>query len=152
MNTSPNPSAGGRLHPLMILAALAVLLFCLVGTAAILGWIPNSVGGSQERQLSEAERLALASTLPQPAPVVPGQQLVLGNVQPQNSTAPVTNYAAAPAPDGIPLLRYAGIEDLGVFMLAEGTFHGAGLTWRSRRGRLLVGIRPRRPGTCRSAA
>jgi len=30
----------------------------------------------------------------------------------------------APAPDGISLLRYAGIEDLGVFMLAEGTFHG----------------------------
>jgi outer membrane lipoprotein SlyB len=95
------------MHPLMILAALAVLLFCLVGTAAILGWIPNSVGGNSERQLSDAERLALASTLPQGAPqpapgaVVPTQQLAPGYVQPSNSGAPaaypVQPQAYAPA-------------------------------------------------------
>jgi hypothetical protein len=32
--------------------------------------------------------------------------------------------AAAPAPDGVALLGIAGIEDLGVFMLTERTFHG----------------------------
>lgn len=122
MNTSPTPSARGRMHPLMILAALAVLLFCLVGTAAILGWIPSSVGGNKERQLSETERLALASTLPQgspqPAPGVvgnvPGQQLAPGYVQPPNSAvpadypaqpaqayAPATNYVPAPAPERV---------------------------------------------------
>ncbi|MEX5744192.1 glycine zipper 2TM domain-containing protein [Massilia sp. X63] len=83
MNTSPNPSARGRMHPLMILAALAVLLFCLVGTAAILGWIPSSVGSNSERQLSEAERLALASSLPQGAP-----QAAPGYVQPVTGGAP----------------------------------------------------------------
>ncbi len=108
MNTSPNPSVRGRMHPLMILAALAVLLFCLVGTAAILGWIPNSVGGNSERQLSDAERLALASSLPvgapQPAPgvvgAVPAQQLAPGYVQPATSAAPAVpsqNYAPAAA-------------------------------------------------------
>jgi outer membrane lipoprotein SlyB len=97
------------MHPLMILAALAVLLFCLVGTAAILGWIPNSVGGNSERQLSDTERLALASTLPQGAPqpapgvvgAAPGQQLAPGYVQPVNSGAPaaypVQPQAYAPA-------------------------------------------------------
>ena len=115
MNTSPNPSAAGRMHPLMILAALAVVLFCLVGTAAILGWIPSSVGGNKERQLSEDERLALASTLPQGAPqpapgvvgAVPGQQLVPGYVEPANSAAPAVYpaqpvQAHAPATSGAP--------------------------------------------------
>lgn len=100
MNTSPTPSTHGRMHPLMALAALAVLLFCLVGTAAILGWIPSSVGGNQERRLSEAERLALTATLPQdprqPAPglvgAVPGPQSAA-----QGSGAPPA-YAPAPSP------------------------------------------------------
>ncbi|SFB93354.1 glycine zipper 2TM domain-containing protein [Massilia yuzhufengensis] len=102
MNTSPSPAPRGRMHPLMILAALAVLLFCLVGTAAILGWIPSSVGGTSERQLAEADRLALASTLPQPAPgmvvAVPGQQLAQAYVEPAQVQAPSTvAQAYAPA-------------------------------------------------------
>ncbi|MCA1246405.1 glycine zipper 2TM domain-containing protein [Massilia sp. MS-15] len=101
MTTSPSPR--GRMHPLMMLAALAVLLFCLVGTAAILGWIPASVGSTGERQLSESERLALASTLPQgglqPAPgvAVPGQQLAPGYAGPATGGAPAT-YPVQPAP------------------------------------------------------
>jgi outer membrane lipoprotein SlyB len=90
----------------MILAALAVVLFCMVGTAAILGWIPTSTGGTAERQLSEADRLALAATLPQggaqPAPgvvaPVPGQQLAPGYAEPVNAQAPaVPAQAYAPA-------------------------------------------------------
>jgi outer membrane lipoprotein SlyB len=50
----------------MMLAALAVILFCLAGIAAIMGWIPNSVGGNAAtRQLSEADRIALASRMQQ---------------------------------------------------------------------------------------
>ncbi|MGH8853626.1 MAG: glycine zipper 2TM domain-containing protein, partial [Telluria sp.] len=108
MNTTPSPSPRGSLHPLMLLAALAVLLFCLVGTAAILGWIPTSVGGTAERQLSEADRLALASTLPQGgaqtapgvAMAVPDQQLAPSQVQaPANyQPAPAQAYPPAPAP------------------------------------------------------
>ncbi len=111
MNTSPTPPARGRMHPLMILAALAVLLFCLVGTAAILGWIPSSVGGNSERQLSDAERLALASTLPpgsaQPGmvaalpaePMAPdgGAAYAVPPAAPSQSYAPPAAYAAAPA-------------------------------------------------------
>ena len=63
MNTTPTSPVKGRLHPLMILAALAVLLFCMIGTAAIMGWIPSSIGGNANRQLSEADRVALAAAL-----------------------------------------------------------------------------------------
>ncbi|WP_288380771.1 glycine zipper 2TM domain-containing protein [uncultured Massilia sp.] len=106
MNTTSTPPTRARLHPLMILAALAVVLFCMVGTAAILGWIPTSTGGTAERQLSEADRLALAATLPQgvvqPAPGVvtaaPGQQLAPGYVEPVTAQAPaVPAQAYAPA-------------------------------------------------------
>lgn len=70
MNT-PHSTTSTRpaLHPMMILAALAVILFCLAGTAAIMGWIPSSVGGNApNRELTEADRLALsAQMLPVPA-------------------------------------------------------------------------------------
>ena len=33
-------------HPMMIIAAIAIVLFCGVGVAAIMGWLPNSIGGN----------------------------------------------------------------------------------------------------------
>jgi outer membrane lipoprotein SlyB len=77
----------------MILAALAVLLFCLVGTAAVMGWLPSSKGGTASGQLSEADRAALAANLQQgaTAPVQP-----LASAQPLAPAYPAT--AVAPAP------------------------------------------------------
>jgi len=122
MNTSPNPPTRARLHPLMILAALAVVLFCMVGTAAILGWLPTSTGGTAERQLSEADRLALAATLPQggvqPAPgvvaAVPGQQLAPGYVEPVTAQAP-----AAPLPTSAPTYAPAAAASLAAAPVRE---------------------------------
>ena len=64
MNT-PMPHTGkSTLHPMMIAAAIAVILFCLAGTAAIMGWIPSSVGGaSSTGELTPSDRAALASRL-----------------------------------------------------------------------------------------
>ena len=106
MNTQHTPSglppssnpARGRTHPLLLIAALAVVLFCLVGTAAILGWLPSSVGGNAERQLSEADRLALAATLPQDPAQAPGYAAV-PVAPPAQQLAPV---APAPAPAPAP--------------------------------------------------
>ena len=55
---------------MMILAAIAVVLFCLAGTAAIMGWIPSSIGGNTASRgdLTEADRLALAAKMDAPAP------------------------------------------------------------------------------------
>ena len=33
-------------HPMMLIAAVAVVLFCGVGTAAIMGWLPSSIGSN----------------------------------------------------------------------------------------------------------
>ena len=41
MNT-PVQTAKTGLHPLLLIAAIAVILFCAVGTAAIMGWLPKS--------------------------------------------------------------------------------------------------------------
>ncbi|MYM23749.1 glycine zipper 2TM domain-containing protein [Duganella sp. FT135W] len=38
MDTPNKPAT----HPIMVIAAVAVVLFCGVGSAAILGWLPNS--------------------------------------------------------------------------------------------------------------
>ena len=51
-------------HPLMIAAAIAIILFCLAGTAAIMGWIPSSIGGAAASgELRPSDRAALASRL-----------------------------------------------------------------------------------------
>ncbi|MEW7850336.1 glycine zipper 2TM domain-containing protein [Massilia aurea] len=89
MTTPPNMPVKNRTHPLLLLAAAAVVLFSLVGTAAIMGWLPSSVGGTANRQLTEADRLALASTLPQGG---------LQGAYPADAQAPAQAYVPAPAP------------------------------------------------------
>jgi outer membrane lipoprotein SlyB len=49
----------------LIAAAIAVILFCAVGTAAIMGWLPTSTGGNRG-QLTDADRAALSAGLQQP--------------------------------------------------------------------------------------
>ena len=88
MQPATPPSATpdrARQHPLLIAAAIAVILFCLVATAAVMGWIPSTLGGGAKNTLSEADRLALsskmaqqdnaaASVTPQPAVINPPVQ------------------------------------------------------------------------------
>jgi outer membrane lipoprotein SlyB len=58
-----------RTHPMLIIASIAVVLFCTAGTAAILGWLPASIGGNPaaQRPLGEEDR-ALLAVQAQPAP------------------------------------------------------------------------------------
>jgi len=65
MDTHPTSPARARQHPLLIVAAIAVILFCAVGTAAIMGWLPSSKGGGRG-QLTDADRAALSAGLQQP--------------------------------------------------------------------------------------
>lgn len=71
------PANGARHHPMMILAALAIILFCLAGTAAIMGWLPSSMGrGGTTTDLTASDRAALASSLADTAnPAVSGNSL-----------------------------------------------------------------------------
>lgn len=49
-------------HPLLIIAGIAVILFCAVGIAAVVGWIPTTIGKS-----AEGQPVAQADKLPSPA-------------------------------------------------------------------------------------
>jgi outer membrane lipoprotein SlyB len=103
------------LHPLVLAAAVAVLLFCGVGTAALMGWLPSSQGDSQPLAAStSAEQMAnlqanqpqtnlqpagaqpLAAMPPQQQPQQQQQQQQQPVRQPQQQ--PQQQYAAAPAP------------------------------------------------------
>lgn len=114
--SSPTPAR--RQHPLLIAAAIAVIVFCLVATAAVMGWIPSTLGGGSNRTLSDAERLALSSkmeqqdsaaaVLPPPpaviaAPVVatPGRQNFVPEttLPPPRSSQTVAEVAPPPARD-----------------------------------------------------
>jgi len=75
-------------HPLMIAAAIAIILFCLAGTAAIMGWIPSSIGGAAATsELSPSDRAALASRLADSDTTMAGTQL---------AAAPMAAPMAAP--------------------------------------------------------
>lgn len=93
METPVTPTAAVRAkqHPLMILAAVAIVLFCAVGVAAILGWLPSSIGAGNtgtvsapRGDLSEADRTMLADKLDNGA-------------APQAAPRLASSYAAAPA-------------------------------------------------------
>jgi len=94
-----------RPHPLLIAAALAVILFCAVGTAAIMGWLPSSKGGTRN-QLTDADRAALASGLqqpqqqayaPAPPPLTPSVTAAVGTAAVATAPLATAPLAAAPA-------------------------------------------------------
>jgi hypothetical protein len=60
-----SPVKGLGRHPLRLLAALAVLLLGIVGSAAIMGQPPSSTGDAAAQQLPDADRIAHAAPLPQ---------------------------------------------------------------------------------------
>ena len=109
MHTPQPRPAAPRQHPLLIAAALAVILFCAVGTAAIMGWLPASKGSSRN-QLDDADRAALAAGLqqqaqpayvPPPSPLEAQQTMPLQPLAPA-SGVPVQALAAALAAPAYP--------------------------------------------------
>jgi outer membrane lipoprotein SlyB len=77
MNIPVNSISKRRAHPMLIIASTAVVLFAVVATAAVLGWIPSSLGGT-----APPDAQALASS------AAPGQQGA--------TPAPARRVAAAP--------------------------------------------------------
>lgn len=78
------PTTARSIHPVMVIAAVAVVLFCGVGSAAMLGWLPTS-----------------NATVPGAAPMpgqlssVPEQQAGYNNAAPTQN--PIQTTALAPA-------------------------------------------------------
>src|SRR3989442_8078504 len=68
--------AARQYHPLVVIAAIAVTLFSLVGIGAVLGWIPTSVGGGATAQAPAQPEAAKQAeeqhaVKPKPRPVHP---------------------------------------------------------------------------------
>ncbi len=131
MNTHQPQPATPRQHPLLIAAALAVILFCAVGTAAIMGWLPASKGSSRN-QLSDSDRATLTAGLQQetqpayiPPPPAP-QALPPQPVAPATGV-PVQALAAAPAAPAYP----AGSVQYGASGSQGATTSGAAVAYPS---------------------
>jgi outer membrane lipoprotein SlyB len=77
MNMPVNTFSKHRTHPMIIIAGIAVILFCAVGTAAIMGWIPTSIGSNANNStLAQSDQLATparqaAQTIPRQASAAP---------------------------------------------------------------------------------
>ncbi|WP_323144723.1 glycine zipper 2TM domain-containing protein [Massilia phyllosphaerae] len=134
MNPHQPRPATPRQHPLLIAAALAVILFCAVGTAAIMGWLPASKGSSRN-QLSDTDRAALTAGLQQetqPAYAPPPPALAAPQAMPPQPLAPATGVpvqalAAAPAAPAYP----AGSVQYGASGSQGATVSGAATAYPS---------------------
>ena len=63
MNPPSAHTSNYKHHPMMIVAAIAIVVFCLAGTAAIMGWLPSSMRSASSGELTASDRAALASRL-----------------------------------------------------------------------------------------
>jgi outer membrane lipoprotein SlyB len=71
MNMQTNPFATPRTHPMLIIAGIAVVLFCGVGTAALMGWLPSSIGGNTGNTMPAQQELAAKPAHHAQAPSAP---------------------------------------------------------------------------------
>jgi len=81
-------------HPLLIIAAVAVTLFSLVGIGAMLGWIPTSVGNPGGASVAQAP----AQPEIQPEPVKQMQHNTAPHPKPKHIAQAVPQAAAVPPP------------------------------------------------------
>jgi outer membrane lipoprotein SlyB len=88
MNTTTQ--SGNSPHRLMWIAAIAVILFCVAGIAAILGWIPTSMGRNSENpEITKPGKLTANTPKPTTA-----KTPVTATKTPVQPTSPVTVASA----------------------------------------------------------
>jgi outer membrane lipoprotein SlyB len=91
-------------HPLIIIAAVTVTLFSLVGIGAVLGWIPTSVGNQKTAEPPAAIAEAPAQATPQPEAAKPAAPKPIAKhprpkpVAKSEAPQPVPQAAAVPPP------------------------------------------------------
>lgn len=91
-------------HPILIIAAVAVVLFCSVGTAAILGWLPSSSGSGYQPVPAIAQPAPAVQSPPAPQePAAPAQLPPAGAApMPTGQAAAPTMLAAAQPAEPVP--------------------------------------------------
>lgn len=107
---TPNPQRS-RAHPAMIAAAIAVILLCLVGTAAILGWIPSALkGGANRDGLSDFDKAALAAKMQQDANRSSSPALVMAPAELPSTALPPASVPPASQPSNTSALERGLVE------------------------------------------
>jgi outer membrane lipoprotein SlyB len=84
------PQSGKFPQAVIWIAGIALTLFCAVGIAAIMGWIPNSMGGASDKVAAVQQS---ANTVPSAAPKAP--MATASRSAPVAHTAPVQVAAVA---------------------------------------------------------
>ena len=122
--------AARQTHPLMIIAAIGVTLFSLVGIGAVLGWIPTSVGNPSTASTPLAQTPEQPAAQPEAATPAERKPAVkpkpVAKSQPPHEAA----HAAVPPPPPAPIVAQicrecAVIEEVREIEKA-GTGSGAG--------------------------
>ena len=106
-----NPVTHKNTHPVLIIAAIAVILFCTVGIAAVMGWLPSSIGSGSTATAPVAAVQPAEPAYPPPSAAVNDSQYAAnaavggaalgaaaGVAAPRPEPAPEPVRAAAPAP------------------------------------------------------
>jgi outer membrane lipoprotein SlyB len=68
MKTSISKTPERSTHPVMIAAGAALILFCGVGTAAVMGWLPTSIGANTNPSVTEPPVQTASHAQPHAAP------------------------------------------------------------------------------------
>jgi outer membrane lipoprotein SlyB len=68
MNMPLASASKTRAHPMLIIASASLVLVCLTGTAALMGWLPSSVGAGANANGPLLDSPALSAVAPAPAP------------------------------------------------------------------------------------
>lgn len=93
---APTESPRRGLHPLVAAAAIAVIVMCSVGVAAVMGWLPTPSA------TPHAEDPALAQPGPEAANLAPAQPATPGQPQAPAARPPAQAQAQQPLAQGRP--------------------------------------------------
>ncbi|MBK5104245.1 MAG: glycine zipper 2TM domain-containing protein [Burkholderiales bacterium] len=125
----PEPQSGKFPQAVIWIAGIALTLFCAVGIAAVMGWIPNSIGGpggTAETQLQSANTPAPAAAKT-PAP----------KAAPARPARPAAVEYAAPAPVAAATCTDCGVIESVREIAAKGQGSGLGAVGGAVAGGLL---------------
>jgi outer membrane lipoprotein SlyB len=90
------PQSGRFPQAVIWIAGIALTLFCAVGIAAVMGWIPNSMGGSSDKAAIDKQSANTA-----PAAVAKEHTAAAPHPAPISHTVPVVAAAASCAECGV---------------------------------------------------
>jgi len=93
--------AARQTHPLLIIAAIAITLFSLVGIGAVLGWIPTSVGNPGTASTPLAQAPEQPAALPEEAKPAERKPEVKPKPRPVVKSEPPRAVAVVPPPPPI---------------------------------------------------